>query len=99
MKITRASLFALMLPLGIAVVAAGTTAAEPLARSGFLMVTKDCTGRSGEPGSFCTLTSSNIPVIKAGSKVFYTQATGVPPGMLDSNVILDAGEGNRAVGR
>ena len=31
--------------------------------------------------------------------MFYDQAAGVPEGMLDSNVILDAGHGNRAVGR
>ncbi len=31
--------------------------------------------------------------------MFYDQAAGIPEGMLDSNVILDAGNGDRAVGR
>ena len=38
-------------------------------------------------------------MIKVGSKVFYDQADGIPAGMLDSHVVLDAGLGNRAVGR
>jgi hypothetical protein len=29
----------------------------------------------------------------------YDQAFGIPAGMLDSNIILDAGFGNRAIGR
>ena len=68
-------------------------------RSGDLRVTKECTQYTGLPGSFCTITSSNLGAIKAGSKVFYDQGAGVPAGMLDSNVVLDAGSGNRAVGR
>jgi len=31
--------------------------------------------------------------------MFYDQAAGVPSGMLDSNIVLDAGGGNGAVGR
>ena len=67
--------------------------------SGDLHVTKECTEYTGLPGGFCTITSSNVDVIKVGSKVYYDQAIGTPPGLLDSNVILDAGNGNRAVGR
>ena len=33
------------------------------------------------------------------TRVLYSQAAGVPAGLLDSNVVLDAGDGNRAVGR
>ena len=54
---------------------------------------------TGKAGSFCTITSSNLARIKVGSIVFYDQAAGTPTGLLDSNVILDAGNGNRAVGR
>ena len=64
-----------------------------------LQITKECSQFTGAPGSFCTITSSNVPQIKAGSKVYYTQAAGIPAGVLDSNVVLDAGNGNRAVGR
>jgi hypothetical protein len=35
---------------------------------------------------------------KVGSKIFYGQAAGTPPGFLDSDIILDSGTGNRALG-
>jgi hypothetical protein len=57
--------------------------------------TKECTEYTFLPGGFCTFTSSNL----AGAKIFYDQAPGTPPGLLDSNVVLHAGDGNRAVGR
>ena len=71
------------------------------ARSGRLHVTKQCTDPpyTGAAGDRCTITSSTLAEIKFGSKVFYDQAAGTPAGMLDSNVVLDAGAGNRAVGR
>lgn len=69
------------------------------ARSGDLHVTKECSQDHGNPGDFCTITSSNLAEIKVGSKVYYDQGIGIPKGLLDSNVVLDAGDGNRAVGR
>jgi hypothetical protein len=52
------------------------------------------------PGGHCTIASSNVPEIPAGSIVYYTQAFGiVNPTSIDSNVVLDAGNGNKAVGR
>ena len=69
------------------------------ARNGRLHVTKECSAYTGLAGDFCTITSSNIEQIKVGSQVFYDQAAGIPAGLLDSNVVLDAGAGNRAVGR
>ena len=68
-------------------------------RNGHLHAVKECSSYTGEAGSFCTITSSNLAEIKVGSNVFYDQAAGVPAGLLDSNVVLDAGHGNRAVGR
>jgi hypothetical protein len=64
-----------------------------------LHVTKECSEYTGQAGSFCTFTSSNLAAIKVGSKVYYDQAAGTPTGLLDSNVVIDAGDGNRAVGR
>jgi hypothetical protein len=65
-----------------------------------LHVTKECSQNTRLPGGFCTITSSNLPAIKVGSKVYYTQNTGIPTAFaLDSNVVLDAGSGNWAVGR
>jgi hypothetical protein len=56
-------------------------------------------GVHGRRRFLCTITSSNIEQIGVGSKVFYDQAAGIPAGLLDSNVVLDDGTGNRAVGR
>lgn len=69
------------------------------ARNGSLTVTKECSQDHGMAGDFCTITSSNLDEIAVGSKVFYDQAANTPAGMLDSNVILDAGNGDRALGR
>ncbi len=77
----------------------GTVTVSASGRSGDLHVTKECSAYTGTAGSFCTITSSNLAQIKVGSKVFYDQNGGIPAGLLDSNVILDAGNGNRAVGR
>ena len=69
------------------------------ARKGDLHVTKECSQYSGAAGSFCTIKSSNLEEIEIDSIVFYDQAAGIPTGLLDSNVVLDAGNGDRAVGR
>jgi hypothetical protein len=69
------------------------------AQNGQLHLTKECTQYTGLPGAFCTFTSSDLAQLEVGSKVFYDQAAGIPAGLLDSNVVLDAGNGNRAVGR
>jgi hypothetical protein len=62
-------------------------------------VTKECSQYNGKAGSFCTITSSNLAAIKVGSKVFYDQRDGIVQGLLDSNIVLDAGNGDRAMGR
>ena len=100
MKTTRVSLAILGLVVGVAVLAPGTTSVSAsFGRSGFLHVEKECSEYLGQPGQFCTITSSNISEITPGSKVVYTQPAGIPAGMLDSNVVLDAGDGSRAIGR
>jgi hypothetical protein len=78
---------------------AGSASVSASDRNRQLHVTKECSQYTGAAGSFCTITSSNLPEIKIGTKVIYDQAAGIPEGLLDSNVVLDAGRGNRAVGR
>jgi len=70
------------------------SAASP--RSGVLKVYKECSEYTGLSGSFCTIKSSTLEEIKAGSKVVYLQ-----PKSLASDVILDPpGPGNdKAYGR
>lgn len=85
--------------LNLALSTGGASVAASSDRVRVLRVTKECSQYTGQAGSFCTFTSSNLGRIKVGSRVYYDQAAGVPAGLLDSNVVLDAGKGNRAVGR
>src|SRR5262245_58847408 len=92
--------FKLLISIGaLALITGSSPVSASSARSGELHARKECSQYTGFAGSFCTFTESNLAAIKVGSKVFYVQADGNPTGMLDSNVVLDAGGGNRAVGR
>jgi hypothetical protein len=51
--------------------AAALSASSP--RSGDVHVTKECSGFDGLPGSFCTITSSNIKAIEVDSRILYLQ--------------------------
>ena len=77
----------------------GTASVSASERSRRLHVRKDCSQYTGVAGSSCTVSASNVAAIPVGSIVFYDQAAGNPTGLLDSNIVLDAGNGNRAVGR
>jgi hypothetical protein len=96
-------IFALVLVAGfVALILSQSTGAASVsassAKKGHLHVTKECSAYTGAAGEFCTITSSNLAAIEVGSKVFYDLAAGIPAGVLDSDVVLDAGTGNRAVG-
>jgi hypothetical protein len=91
------------LALVLALAAAGLVPtagfASSTARSGALDVTKECGDYHGAAGEFCTITSSNIPAIKARSKVIYASAAGDPiPGQLNSDLIIDGPGNNNAFG-
>ncbi len=64
-----------------------------------LHLTKWCYEYNGNAGDWCTVHFSSLRRIPVLATIFYSQAAGVPAGLLDSNVVLDAGGGNRAVGR
>jgi hypothetical protein len=97
---TRRSVMKRTLALVLAIAAGGIVAtagsAGPTARSGALHVTKECSQYDGQAGSFCTITSSNIPQIKAGMRVVYLQAFG--ENGLDSDLVLSRGHGSAAFG-
>jgi hypothetical protein len=94
------TIFALVLVAGFAALASAASDGKGnLHGKGDLHVTKECTEYHGLSGDYCTITSSNLAEIEVGSKVYYDQAAGTPTGLLDSNIVLDAGNGNRAVGR
>jgi hypothetical protein len=65
-------------------------------RSGDLHVTKECSAYAGLAGDFCTITSSDLDEIEVGSRVVYAQAEG--DGVLDSDIVLEAGPGDSATG-
>ena len=73
---------------------ASVSASSP--RSGALHVTKECSEYTGAAGSFCTFTSSNLKALRVGSRIVYLSAAGASS--LDTDVVLDAGPGNRAFG-
>ncbi len=86
-----------VLTLALSTGAASVSASSQRSRA--LHVTKECSEYFGAAGGFCTITSSNLARIKVGSRVYYVQPAGIPAGLVDSNIVLDAGKGNRAVGR
>ena len=88
---------ALVLAVAVAGVAA-TGSAAATQRSGDLHVTKECSAYHGLAGEFCTITSSNIPAIKPGMRVFYASAADFFTLSLDSDLVLDGPGHNRVVG-
>ena len=67
-----------------------------MGRSGDLDITKECSAYAGQADDFCTITSSNLDEITAGTKVIYADAPG--GAILDTDIVLDAGSGNSANG-
>src|SRR5438552_1546081 len=63
-----------------------------------LTLTKDCNQFTGTIPSSCTVTASNLAAIPIGSKVFYYGPVISNPAFLSSSIVLDAGNGNTAVG-
>jgi hypothetical protein len=69
-------------------------------KKGDLHAVKECSQDKGLAGKFCTFTSSNFELIPRDTRIYYVQTADIlPPGLFDSNVVLDAGTGNRAIGR
>src|SRR5947209_20127762 len=86
----------LLLIIGFAAVALSVRPASVWAsdaRNGQLHAIKDCSGYNLAAGSTCTIRSSSLREM-SGATVYYDQAFGIPAAMLDSNVVLDAGNGN-----
>jgi hypothetical protein len=58
--------------------------------------TKDCSGFTGLVGAYCTIRSSNVRALKAGSKIFYVQEAGKT--VLDSDTVIYVRRGSVATG-
>ena len=65
-------------------------------RGGTLHVTKECSEYTGQAGSFCTITSSNVDGIPVGSKVVY--AEGMTASGLDTDIVVNTPNGAVANG-
>jgi hypothetical protein len=87
---------AVVVAVALLVGSSGALARAASPRSGSLFVTKECTHYSGAAGAFCTITSSNIPWIRAGMKVVYTNA--FTSNGLDTDVAVSADHGSVAYG-
>jgi len=93
--IAGAAVLTLSLSMGVASVSASE-------QSGSFRGTKDCTAYHLRAADSCEIATSNLAKIPVGSKFFYMTdqlATIGITNFIDSNVVLDDGHGNRAVGR
>ena len=73
--------------------APGGVSSKSSPRSGTLHVTKDCSAYFGRAGDTCTITSSNVKAIEAGTRIIYASDAAFP--LLDTDVVLDPpGPGN-----
>jgi hypothetical protein len=91
-----AGTFAAAAILGVSVLTLAPSVLAATPRYGNLHVVKECRAFTGAAGDYCTVTSSNIPAIKVGSKIVYGQAAGATA--LNSDIVLTSGAGNRAIG-
>jgi len=76
--------------VGLASLALATQAAAS-PRTGPLLVTKECSQYTGQAGSFCTFTSSNVNVIEPGDRIVYADAAGAT--LLDTDVRVETNAG------
>ena len=92
---TRLTVVAAMI-LSVVALAPAVAAASP--RSGELHVTKDCSAYTGAAGDYCTITSSNLNLIKPGSRVIYAEAADFGTLTLDTDVRIQSQGNNTAFG-
>ena len=83
--------------LAIVTSPAASAASESSARSRPLHIAKECTQDTGLADSFCTITSSNLSAITAGSRVVYFQAFSAT-GTLNSDIAVVVSLGNLTLG-
>jgi hypothetical protein len=90
--------------LAVSMISRANPALAQNGRNGQIHIVKDCSTFSGVPGSsYCQITTSDLPELPAGTKIYYDQISGGPTagvaGFLDSNVFIYISETQWAVGR
>ena len=86
----------------LAAVALVVPLAAQQGRNGQLHIVKDCAAESGIPGSdFCTIVTSNLPELPAGTQIYYDliAALTAGPGYFDQNIFVFVNTSQWAVGR
>ena len=78
---------------------AAAVANEGSSRSGALHVTKECSEYTGEPGSFCTVTSSNVRPIQPGMRIVYKEAIDPVTSAIDTDIVVSFRRGDYAEDR
>ncbi len=94
-KITVMHIYALAEGL-IQQLQADPSASTASPRSGTMLITKDCTEYTGEAGSVCTITASNVDAIPIGSVIVYADAA-TAAGM-DTDIAINTPNGDVAYG-
>jgi hypothetical protein len=94
-SLTTVSAVVLLAALGIYVSTASPQNQAPRKTKAF-HATKDCSGFAGTVGSYCTIRSSNVKALKAGSKIFYVKQSSATT--LDSDIFIYVGHGTAATG-
>lgn len=62
-----------------------------------LSIAKECSKFTAHSGDYCTVTKSSLAAIPVGTKaIYYGPVLG--PAILSTDVVLDAGDGNTAIG-
>ena len=89
--------FAMLATVAFALVLA-VPALASAPRAGILNVTKECSQYDGTAGSFCTITSSNLDAMPAGSKIVYTSPADFGALVLDSDLVVYTRGANAAYG-
>ena len=90
-----ATAVALLAALGFSGTAASSQNQAPGGTKAF-HATKDCSGFSGLVGAYCTIRSSNVKALKAGSKIFYVKQSSKTA--LDSDTVIYVSHGTAATG-
>jgi hypothetical protein len=62
-----------------------------------ISLSKECSQFTAHSGDFCSITQSSLAAIPVGAKVFYYGPM-IGPAILSSEIVLDAGGGNTAIG-
>jgi len=87
-----------LVSLGLALVLVPPATSVLAADMAKLTVAKECSEYAGTVPSFCTITESSLPAIKAGTKVLYYGPVTNNPAFSSNNVVLDDGAGSTAMG-